>query len=75
VYRVCSNYVTIRHPGVFIEVRLVSETMENGAGAAVYAAPMNTGGIGRTIGPGVRILSPPVPLPFDTESLHIGSIG
>jgi acylphosphatase len=34
------------------------ETAGNGTEASVYAAPVNVGGIGRTVGLGVRILSP-----------------
>jgi len=53
--------VTHRSSGVFVDVRRGSETPENGIKAAVYAAPANNGGTGRTRGAGVRILSPRPP--------------
>ena len=56
---VCSAcVVTYRRLGVFGDVRRGLETAETGIGTAVYAAPVNVRGTGRTIGSGGRILSP-----------------
>jgi hypothetical protein len=54
--------VTVGCSGLFADVRQGLETAENVAGSAVYAAPANIGGIGRTRGRRVRILSPRPPL-------------